>query len=154
VKNQIRELVRALFNTVPAGVGRGGAYKFTDKEMKPLLAEGASYVIGRGLGVPADLAHMEANGRIDGAEPDTVSDHAVKRGSGECGTLGSGNHFMEVQVVDHVFGADIASAFGLEKDQVCVLIHSGSRGLGYQVCDDALAMLRNVPAKYGIDLPD
>jgi len=154
VKNHIRELIRALFNTVPAGVGRGGAYKFNDKEMKPLLAEGASYVIGRELGVPADLGNIEANGRIDGAEPDNVSDHAIKRGSEQCGTLGSGNHFMEVQVVDHVFDADIGSAFGLEKDQVCVLIHSGSRGLGYQVCDDALAMLRNSPAKYGIDLPD
>src|SRR5262245_49503126 len=154
VKNQIRELVRALFNTVPAGVGRGGAYKFTDKEMKPLLAEGASYVIGRELGVPADLGNIEANGRIDGADPDNVSDHAMKRGSEQCGTLGSGNHFMEVQVVDHVFDADIGAAFGLEKDQVCVLIHSGSRGLGYQVCDDALAMLRKAPEKYGIALPD
>jgi tRNA-splicing ligase RtcB (3'-phosphate/5'-hydroxy nucleic acid ligase) len=154
VKNYIRDLVRALFNTVPAGVGKGGKYKFNDKEMKPLLAEGASFAVGRGLGVPRDLEHMEANGRIDGAEPDNVSDHAVKRGSEQCGTLGSGNHFLEVQVVDHVFDEEVATAFGLEKDQVCVLIHSGSRGLGYQVCDDALAAFRNAHVKYGIELPD
>jgi tRNA-splicing ligase RtcB (3'-phosphate/5'-hydroxy nucleic acid ligase) len=154
VKNHIRELITALFNTVPAGVGRGGDYKFNAKEMQHLLAEGASYVIGRGLGVPHDLAHMEANGRIDSAEPDNVSDHAVKRGSEQCGTLGSGNHFMEVQIVDHVFDAEVGAAFGLEKDQVCVLIHSGSRGLGYQVCDDALAEFRNTHVKYGIELPD
>ncbi|HJZ94248.1 MAG TPA: RtcB family protein, partial [Gemmataceae bacterium] len=113
VKNHVRDLVRALFNTVPAGVGRGGKFKFTDKEMKPLLAEGAGYVVGRGLGVARDLEHMEANGRIDGAEPDNVSDHAVKRGSEQCGTLGSGNHFLEVQVVDHVFDEGVATAFGL-----------------------------------------
>ena len=154
VKNHIRDLVRALFNTVPAGVGKGGKYKFNDKEMKPLLAEGASFAVGRGLGVPRDLEHMEANGRIDGAEPDNVSDHAVKRGSEQCGTLGSGNHFLEVQVVDHVFDEEVATAFGLEKDMVCVLIHSGSRGLGYQVCDDALAAFRNAHVKYGIELPD
>lgn len=154
VKNHIRNLVRALFNTVPAGVGKGGKYKFTDKEMKPLLDEGASFAVGRGLGVPRDLEFMEANGRIDAAEPDNVSDHAVKRGSEQCGTLGSGNHFLEVQVVDHVFDELVATAFGLEKDQVCVLIHSGSRGLGYQVCDDALATFRNSHVKYGIELPD
>ena len=154
VKNHIRTLVQTLFNTVPAGVGRGGKYKFNEKEMQPLLEQGASYVIGRGLGVSRDLAHIEANGRIDAAEPDVVSDHAIKRGSEQCGTLGSGNHFMEIQVVDHVFDEEVAKVFGLEKDQICVLIHSGSRGLGYQVCDDALASFRNVPAKHGIELPD
>jgi tRNA-splicing ligase RtcB len=154
VKNHIRDLVRALFNTVPAGVGKGGKYKFGPKEMTALLAEGASFAVGRGLGVPRDLEHMEANGRIDGAEPDNVSDHAIRRGLEQCGTLGSGNHFLEVQVVDHVFDEEVATAFGLEKDQVCVLIHSGSRGLGYQVCDDALATLRTAHVKYGIELPD
>jgi tRNA-splicing ligase RtcB (3'-phosphate/5'-hydroxy nucleic acid ligase) len=154
VKNHIRPLIQALFNTVPAGVGRSGKYKFNDKEMEPLLAQGASYVIGRGLGVPRDLGYIEANGRIEDAEPDKVSDHAIKRGSEQCGTLGSGNHFMEVQVVDHVFDEEVATVFGLEKDQVCVLIHSGSRGLGYQVCDDALAAFRTAHVKYGIELPD
>jgi len=154
VKPHIRTLIKELFHTVPAGVGRSGKYKFNATEMGSLLEQGSSYVIGRGLGVPRDLAHTEANGRIEEADPSEVSEHAVKRGLEQCGTLGSGNHFMEVQIVDHVFDEVVAKAFGLEKDMVCVMIHSGSRGLGYQVCDDALAVFRNVPAKYGINLPD
>src|SRR5262249_4523521 len=89
----------------------------------------------------------------DGADPAAVSDRALTRGEEQCGTLGSGNHFLEVQIVDHVFDEEAATVMGLEKDQVCVMIHSGSRGLGYQVCDDALRLLRGVPEKYGISLP-
>src|SRR5207237_2111934 len=96
----------------------------------------------------------EAKARLDGAEPDMVSEHAKNRGAEQCGTLGSGNHFLEVQVVDAIFDEKAAQVMGLEKDQVCVMIHSGSRGLGYQVCDDALAALRKAPDKYGIALPD
>lgn len=154
VKSHLRELVKELFHTVPAGVGRTGKYKFTEQETRELMGRGASYAVGRELGVPRDLGHIEANGRIDDGDPDEVSKHAVKRGSEQCGTLGSGNHFMEVQVVDQIADADVAKAFGLELNQVCVMIHSGSRGLGYQVCDDALATFRNAPAKYGITLPD
>jgi len=154
VKPYLRSLIKCLFETVPAGVGRSGKYKFNEKEMAALLGQGTSYVVGRGLGVPRDLGHIEATGRIDGADPDDVSPHAISRGLGQCGTLGSGNHFMEVQVVDHIFDEEVATAFGLEKDMICVMIHSGSRGLGYQVCDDALAVFRNAPEKYGITLPD
>src|SRR5262245_13644753 len=154
VKHHLRELVKGLFHTIPSGAGKGGRYRFDNTETRRLMGEGVNFVLGRGLGVPRDLDHTEANGLIDGGDPDTVSDHAVKRGSDQCGTLGSGNHFLEVQVVDAVFDADVAAAFGLEKDQVCVMIHSGSRGLGYQVCDDALAQFRGAPAKYGIALPD
>ena len=154
VKPHIRKLIRELFETIPAGVGRSGQYKFNEKETRQLMGEGSSFVVGRGLGVPRDLAHTEANGRIEDADPEEVTTHAVQRGSQQCGTLGSGNHFLEVQVVDHVFDETVAAAFGLEKDMICVMIHSGSRGLGYQVCDDALVALRNVPAKYGITLPD
>jgi tRNA-splicing ligase RtcB len=154
VKHRIRELVKGLFYTIPAGAGKGGRYKFDTTETRRLMGEGPRFVIDRDLGVPRDLDHTEALGRIDGADPHEVSDHAVKRGSEQCGTLGSGNHFLEVQVVDSVFDADVAAAFGLELNQVCVMIHSGSRGLGYQVCDDALAQFRNAPAKYGIALPD
>jgi tRNA-splicing ligase RtcB (3'-phosphate/5'-hydroxy nucleic acid ligase) len=154
VKHHLSDLIKSLFETIPAGVGRSGKYKFDPKETRQLMDEGVGYVIGRDLGVPRDLAHIEAFGKIEGAEPDMVSDHAVKRGSDQCGTLGSGNHFLEVQVVDSVFDADTAKAFGLELNQVCVMIHSGSRGLGYQVCDDALAAFRDAPKKYGITLPD
>jgi tRNA-splicing ligase RtcB len=154
VKPHIKQLVDTLFRNVPTGAGRSGKYHFDAKELRRLMGEGVAYVVGRGLGQASDLEYTEAHGRIDGAEPDAVSDFAVARGAEQCGTLGSGNHFLEVQVVDHVFDPDVGRVYGLEKDQVCVLIHSGSRGLGYQVCDDALAVLRNAPAKYGIELPD
>jgi tRNA-splicing ligase RtcB len=154
VKNQLRPLIEELFRQVPTGVGKSGRYRFNPKELRQLMAEGAGYVVGRGLGTRGDLEHTEAGGRLDGADPDAVSDRAILRGAEQCGTLGSGNHFLEVQVVDHVFDEDAATVMGLEKDMVCVMIHSGSRGLGYQVCDDALAMLRKAPEKYGIALPD
>jgi tRNA-splicing ligase RtcB len=153
-KPHLRQLVEELFRNVPTGVGRSGKYKFDKEELRKLMAEGSRYVVRRGLGTDEDVAHTEAAGRIDGADPAAVSDHALTRGADQCGTLGSGNHFLEVQVVDHVFDEKVAGAFGLEKDMVCVMIHSGSRGLGYQVCDDALAMLRGVPEKHGISLPD
>jgi tRNA-splicing ligase RtcB len=154
VKPHIRPLVEELFRKIPTGAGKSGRYHFNAKELRQLLAGGTSYVVQRGLGTPRDIEYTEAGGRLDGADPDAVSDRAIARGEQQCGTLGSGNHFLEVQVVDHVFDEEAASVLGLEKDMVCVMIHSGSRGLGYQVCDDALAMLRKVPEKYGIQLPD
>jgi tRNA-splicing ligase RtcB (3'-phosphate/5'-hydroxy nucleic acid ligase) len=154
VQPNLRELVEALFRNIPTGVGRSGKYSFKGKELKRLLAEGSRYVIERGLGDQRDVEYTEAHGRLDGADPDLVSDHAKERGAQQCGTLGSGNHFLEVQIVDQIFDQAAASVMGLQKDMVCVMIHSGSRGLGYQVCDDALAMLRKAPEKYGIHLPD
>jgi tRNA-splicing ligase RtcB len=154
VKPHLRTLVEELFRNVPTGVGRSGRYKFDKKELHRIMGEGPSYLLGRGLATRRDIEYTEAEGRLDGADPSLVSDHALGRGAEQCGTLGSGNHFMEVQVVDHVFDESAAQVMGLEKDMVCVMVHSGSRGLGYQVCDDALAMLRTAPHKYGIDLPD
>src|SRR5437763_1899395 len=154
VKPHVRELVESLFRNVPTGVGRSGRFKFSKPELKQLMERGIPYLMGRGFGQPSDVTNAEAGGCIDGAEPDRVSDHALTRGAEQCGTLGSGNHFLEVQVVDHVFDEDAAAVMGLAKDMVCVMIHSGSRGLGYQVCDDALALLRKAPEKYGIALPD
>jgi tRNA-splicing ligase RtcB len=154
VKPQLRTLVDELFRNIPTGVGRSGRYKFDRKELHHLLAEGPRYLLSRGLVTRGDLDHTEAEGRLDGADPDEVSDHALTRGAEQCGTLGAGNHFLEVQIVDQIFDEEAAAVMGLEKDMVCVMIHSGSRGLGYQVCDDALAMLRKAPEKYGIDLPD
>jgi tRNA-splicing ligase RtcB len=154
VKHPLRKLVEDLFRTVPTGVGKSGHFTFDRKELKQLLGEGPRYLRGRGLAEERDLEYTEARGHLDGADPDRVSDHAMNRGAEQCGTLGSGNHFLEVQIVDHVFDEEAAAVMGLEKDMVCVMIHSGSRGLGYQVCDDALAMLRKAPEKYGIVLPD
>jgi tRNA-splicing ligase RtcB len=154
VQPHLKELVEELFRQVPTGVGRTGKYRFDRTELRKLLAHGPRALAERDLVTPADLEHTEAHGCLEGADPDAVSDRAYDRGAEQCGTLGSGNHFLEVQVVDSVFDEDAARTLGLEKDQVCVMIHSGSRGLGYQVCDDALHQLRNVPQKYGIELPD
>jgi tRNA-splicing ligase RtcB len=118
------------------------------------MAEGTGYLARRGLATPTDVEHTEARGRLADARPDLVSERAVQRGAAQCGTLGSGNHFLEVQIVDEVFDERAAAAMGLAQGRVCVMIHSGSRGLGYQVCDDALKSLRGVPEKYGISLPD
>jgi tRNA-splicing ligase RtcB len=154
VKNHTRTLVEELFRQVPTGTGRSGRYHFNTKELHRLLAEGPQYLVGRGLGTASDIEHTEAKGFLEGADPQAVSDRALTRGEEQCGTLGSGNHFLEVQIVDHIFDEPAAAAMGLEKDMVCVMIHSGSRGLGYQVCDDALHSLRKAPEKYGIVLPD
>jgi tRNA-splicing ligase RtcB len=154
VKNHLTKLVDALFKHVPTGVGRSGHYSFKGKELVRLLGEGSSYLTTRELATPSDIDHTEAGGWLDGADPEEVSDHAKMRGAEQCGTLGSGNHFMEVQVVDAIFDGEAAQIMGLEKDMICVMIHSGSRGLGYQVCDDALHSLRKAPEKYGIELPD
>jgi tRNA-splicing ligase RtcB len=148
------QLVEELYRQIPAGTGRGGKYRFSPNELRRLMADGVEFLLKRELAVPSDLDHTEARGRLGGARPDYVSNRALERGYDQCGTLGSGNHFLEVQLVDSIHDEKAARAFGLVKDMVVVLIHSGSRGLGYQVCDDALRMLRNAPAKYGIELPD
>ena len=154
VKLQLQNLVDDLFKHVPTGAGRSGKYKFSRKELHRLLGEGVPYLLSRDLADPRDIEFAEAHGFLDGADPDLVSDRAIERGLNQCGTLGSGNHFMEMQVVESIHDAEAAAVMGLEKDMVCVMIHSGSRGLGYQVCDDALMMLRGVPERYGIQLPD
>jgi tRNA-splicing ligase RtcB len=147
-------LMDHLYGNIPAGVGRDGKYHFQAKELRQLMDQGSPFLVQRGQAAPEDIRHTEAAGRIDGAQPEYVSERALERGSTQCGTLGSGNHFLEVQIVDEVFDEHAAHVMGVEKDLVCVMIHSGSRGLGYQVCDDALKELRRAPAKYGIDLPD
>jgi tRNA-splicing ligase RtcB len=154
VQPRIGQLTEALFRRIPAGVGRGGKYVFGGKQLRRLLTEGSRYLETRDLATAADLEHTEAGGRLDDARPECVSERALRRGSDQCGTLGSGNHFLEIQVVDEIVDAQAAQAMGLQENLICVMIHSGSRGLGYQVCDDALRMLRNTPAKYGIQLPD
>ena len=154
VRPRIKDLTEALFRRIPAGVGRGGPYRFDQKRLRRLLAEGARFLEAEGLATSGDLEHTEEGGCMAGADPNAVSQRALERGNDQCGTLGSGNHFLEVQVVDEIFDDQAAQLMGLEKDAICVMIHSGSRGLGYQVCDDSLRAFRNVPAKYGIELPD
>jgi len=151
---RLEGLVEALLAHVPTGVGRSGPFHFDRRALEALVAEGVPYLRRRGWATDDDVDHCESGGCLEGARSDLVSDVAYQRGADQCGTVGSGNHFVEVQVVDRVADPAVAAAFGLEFGQVCVLIHSGSRGLGYQVCDDALRALRGVPERYGIELPD
>lgn len=154
VKPRVRDLVNQLFRDVPTGVGQTGPFSFDKKDLRKLMEQGSRFVIDRGCGLESDLEFTEANGRIDGADPDRVSDRAFARGADQCGTLGSGNHFLEVQVVDRIEDDEAARVMGLHEGQITVLIHSGSRGLGYQVCDDYLNVFRDAPKKYGFTLPD
>ncbi len=154
VAPRLPRLIDALFDSIPAGAGQGGRFRFRPQELVELMRTGPARLVGRGWATERDIDYTEAHGRLDTAQPERVSPRALQRGYDQCGTLGSGNHFLEVQIVDEVFDAPAAEAMGLAEDGVCVMIHSGSRGLGYQVCDDALRKLRDVPAKYGIDLPD
>lgn len=153
-KKRIDQLVNTLFARVPCGVGQAGQVKFRRSALGELMERGSEYVIEMGYGWNSDLEVTESHGRLDGAKPELVSDRAFLRGESQCGTLGSGNHFLEVQVVDRVFDERSAKVLNLHEGQVTVMIHSGSRGLGYQVCEDALKDLRGVPERYGIELPD
>jgi len=154
VRPRLTALVEELFRQVPTGVGRGSKYRFNHDQLRHMMAEGPRWLTSRGQAVKRDIEFTEARGRLEGAVPEEVSDRALSRGVDQCGSLGAGNHFLEVQVVDEVCDAAAAAAMGLAQGGVVVMIHSGSRGLGYQVCDDALRMLRGVPEKYGIHLPD
>jgi tRNA-splicing ligase RtcB (3'-phosphate/5'-hydroxy nucleic acid ligase) len=154
VKPVLTQLVNQMIRDIPVGVGQGGNFVFSPDELRTLMREGVPFLARQGLASADDIACTEAEGCIPGACPEYVSDRALARGADQCGTVGAGNHFIEVQVVDRVENDTVAAAFGLHAGQICVLIHSGSRGLGYQVCDDALRALRDAPAKYGFDLPD
>jgi tRNA-splicing ligase RtcB len=153
-KPVIRKLVDQLFRDIPAGVGQRGRFLFDKPKLTTLMENGSSYVVSEGWGTERDLDFTEARGCLDDAEPDRVSDRAFARGYDQCGTLGSGNHFLEVQVVDRIHDVEAAEVMGLKEGQITVLIHSGPRGLGYQVCDDHLAAFRGAPKKYGFTLPD
>ena len=154
VRPRLKELVDQMFRDIPAGVGVGGPFEFAHKELKSLMEQGAPYLLTRGLAQDDDIAATESGGCLAGADPDAVSDEAFKRGADQCGTLGSGNHFAEVQCVEEIYDHAAAEAMGLTQGCVAVMIHSGSRGLGHQVCDDYIRLLRTVPAQYGISLPD
>jgi tRNA-splicing ligase RtcB len=156
VKGRIQHLIDALFATVPAGIGSSHAIKaLSVHELNRLLVEGAEYVVRqRGMGSESDLLHTEEGGRLEGADPSAVSDLAIKRGRKQVGTLGSGNHFLEIGVADEIFLPEVAGRLGVEAGTVCVLIHCGSRGFGYQVCDDYLSVMNRAVSKYGIELPD
>ena len=156
IEGRVPGLMDALFSAVPTGLGSSNAIKpLSVAEMHELLVTGAEYAVrDLGMGDEDDLMHTEENGRLAGADPDQVSDRAVERGRRQLGTLGSGNHFLEIGVADRIFDAGSAAALGVDEGTVCVLIHCGSRGLGYQVCDDYLSVMNRAVIKYGIELPD
>lgn len=154
IKNQIKDLVHALYNNVPAGVGSEGRIKVSASEEKKILMIGSKWAVEKGYGIREDLEFTEENGCMSGANPDSVSDRAYERGKAQSGTLGSGNHFLEIQYVDEVYDEEKAEVFGVDKNQITVMMHSGSRGFGYQICDEYSKDMVRLLAKYSISVPD
>jgi tRNA-splicing ligase RtcB len=152
---ELERLMDELERLVPKGMGRGAVWELDgEAELARVLAGGAVYAVEQGHGTVRDLERCEDGGVLPGADPDAVSDRALLRGLHQLGSLGSGNHFLEVQVVDEILDDDAAAAFGMQLGQVCVMIHSGSRGLGHQVCSDHVAAMDAAMDRYGIRVPD
>jgi len=155
VRPRLAALVDALYRTIPSGVGASRSdVTLQRRELDGVLRDGARWTVEHGYGVPADLEAIEANGTLPEADPDAVSDRAKERGKSQLGTVGSGNHFVEIGYVAETYDAAAAARLGLEPGRLTVFIHSGSRGLGYQVCDDSLETMVRASGKYGITLPD
>jgi len=154
VRPRLRELIDHIFREVPCGAGSQGRIHIKRNELDNVLRKGARWMVENGYGDVRDTQFAEAGGALDGALPDKVSDRAKERGAPQLGTLGSGNHFLEVQYVDEVHDGPAANTMGIRQGQVLVLIHSGSRGLGHQVCTDYVALMNQVMPKYKITLPD
>jgi len=154
IKEQISVLVERLFQNIPSGVGSTGKLKLSRKEERAVLKDGAPWAVKQGFGWEEDLELTEQGGCIKGADPEALSQRALERGLPQLGTLGAGNHFLEIQEVEEIFDAETARVFGLTKGQITVMIHTGSRGLGYQVCDDNLDRMVRAMNKYKITLPD
>jgi tRNA-splicing ligase RtcB len=154
IKDRLSNLTTALYQHIPSGVGSTGSVKLSGKDQKKVLAEGASWAVRAGFGLQEDLETTEDGGALRGADPEQVSARALERGKQQLGTLGSGNHFLEIEVVQEIFDEPAAQAFGLRKGLIAVMIHTGSRGLGYQICDDYLALMVKHAHETGIVLPD
>ncbi|MEE9535530.1 MAG: RtcB family protein [Nitrosopumilaceae archaeon] len=154
VRPKLKDLVTDLFNSVPSGVGSKGAIKLNQSQLDEVLVKGVGWAINNGYGNKEDAEVCEENGNIANADPDKVSDRAKKRGAPQLGSLGSGNHFLEIQKVAEIHDEEAAKRMGLEKDQVTILTHCGSRGFGHQVCSDYLRVSEQALKKYDISLPD
>lgn len=148
------DLTAALYGHCPSGVGKGGAIRLKDKELRQVLEQGARWALKRGLATESDLERTEGGGSMEGADAGCVSERALERGRGQVGTLGAGNHFIEVDAVAEVFDAEAADRMGLAPDGVVVQIHCGSRGLGHQVCTDYVKRFQKAIRTYGLHLPD
>ncbi|NPV53143.1 MAG: RtcB family protein [Firmicutes bacterium] len=154
VRPRIEELVGRLFHDIPSGAGSSGVIKLGRDDVQEVLVKGARWAVEHGYGSTEDLECTEEGGQMEGALPEKVSDKAIKRGMPQLGTLGSGNHFLEVQVVEEIYNPEVAGVLGLDRGQVVVMIHTGSRGFGHQVCTDYLAIMERAVRKYGIFIPD
>ncbi len=155
IQDRIREIIDALFINIPSGVGSHRKDLRLDAgQERKVLMKGAQWAVDQGYGRWEDLEHIEERGRIPDADPEFVSSKALDRGRAQLGTLGSGNHFVEVGYVAEVYDEGLAGALGLRKDQVTVIVHTGSRGLGHQVCDDYIRVMLQAAQRYGIELPD
>lgn len=154
VRPKLKELVADLFNSVPSGVGSKGAIKLSNSQLDEVLVKGVPWAVDNGYGVKGDAEVCEENGQMENADPNKVSDKARKRGAPQLGSLGSGNHFLEVQKVAEIHDEEAAKRMGIEKDQVTILTHCGSRGFGHQVCSDYLRISEQALKKYDISLAD
>jgi len=154
LRPHMQKLATAAFHAVPSGVGRGGKFKLSFEEIDKVLRDGAAYMVKQGYGTGNDLEHCEEGGCMHNADPAMISDRAKKRGLDQLGTLGSGNHFLEIQKVDKIYDEKVAKVFGLSQDLVVVMIHCGSRGLGHQTCTDYVRRFMSKIADFGIELPD
>jgi tRNA-splicing ligase RtcB len=154
IKAYLAELTKELYREIPSGVGRGGRLKLNNQELDRILEGGARRIIEMGYGEEKDLEHIESNGKLNEANADYVSKTAKERGRDQLGTIGAGNHFVEVDKVEKIFDKEMAEKLGLFENQICILIHTGSRGLGHQVATDYIRKMLSVLSKYKIELPD
>ncbi len=154
IKNLISKLTQEIYKEVPSGVGRGGRLNLNNQELNRVLEGGAKRVIEMGYGDENDLKNIESNGVLDEADSQYVSDTAKARGKDQLGTIGAGNHFVEIDKVEKIFDEDIAKQLGLFENQICILIHTGSRGLGHQIATDYIRKMLQAESKYKINLPD
>jgi tRNA-splicing ligase RtcB (3'-phosphate/5'-hydroxy nucleic acid ligase) len=154
VEKHLESLAREIYHWVPSGVGRGGQLKLSDEDMNEILQTGVKWMVKQGYATQDDLGHIESYGCLTNADPNVVFERAKNRGRDQLGTLGAGNHFVEVDVVEEILDEKIAKTFGLFKNQMVVLIHTGSRGLGHQVATDYIRKMMDDSEKYGLKLPD
>lgn len=154
LRDRLPAIAHSMAREIPSGAGQGGAMKLKGEDIDAVLLNGASRLVEMGHGTDADLEQIESRGRIEQADPSAVSDRARSRGRDQLGSLGSGNHFLEIDVVDSVFDDEQAGRLGLRQGQVVVLIHTGSRGLGHQIATDSLRVMTQVMSRYGITIPD
>lgn len=148
------ELAKALYSQIPSGVGKGGNIQLSEKELDKVLIQGVKWALKNGYAQEEDIDKIESRGRLDNADPGCVSEYAKKRGIDQLGTIGSGNHFVEVSYVDKIFDQEVAQTFGLKEGQLTILIHTGSRGLGHQIASDYMKVMIPSMGKYGIEVPD